>query len=227
MFYYHYFKVFMKFIYLLTILTIFFTSHLFSFHGLVSQTPNGTKFNCVTCHINPNGSGLNSFGKSIVPKYLKSGIFSWGAEFAGLDADNDGFTNGKELGDPNGTWKTGDPAPGVLADISNPGDASSVPPSNLVEAIEYINRILTYPNPVTKIVNINFTLSAAMPIRFDVYNTIGELIFSSVDYYMNEGENSVSWNTSGNNGSLVPSGDYIMAIKTGNSVKSNIISVIR
>ena len=52
----------------------------------------------------------------------------WGPELAALDSDGDGFTNGEELGDPDGTWQEGDAAPGDAADITHPGNPDSHPP---------------------------------------------------------------------------------------------------
>lgn len=195
----------------------------------VGQIPNGGVFKCANCHVSASGGGSrNKFGQTVESQFIgPSGQVLWGPELAAIDSDNDGFTNGQELGDPNGTWKAGEPAPGDPANVSKPWDETSKPPATIVEAIEYINSILTYPNPVTNLVNVNFSLSSALQVRFDVYSTLGELVFSSADYFMNEGENNLSWNTVANNGSLVTSGDYIMAIRTGNSVKSNIISIIR
>ena len=43
------------------------------------------------------------------------------------DSDRDGFTNGMELGDPTGAWRVGDPAPGRVLSLSNPGVFSSIP----------------------------------------------------------------------------------------------------
>ncbi len=37
----------------------------------------------------------------------------WGPALAALDSDGDGFTNGEELQDPNGTWEVGSAAPGA------------------------------------------------------------------------------------------------------------------
>jgi hypothetical protein len=217
----------MKILLINALLIIVLTSNGSAYGSFVSQLPNGSKFNCLTCHTSQNGGSRNSFGKIVGSKYLSSGKVNWGSELAALDSDNDGFSNGKELGDPNGTWKTGEPAPGVLADISNPGDASSKPPATAVEAMEYINSILTYPNPVVNNVSINITLADAMPVRFDIYNALGELVFSSPDYMMNEGENTVSWDTIDNNGTPVVAGQYILAIKAGQKFTSGIIVISR
>lgn len=86
--------------------------------------PNGSRFNCANCHINPNGGGpRNPFGldvEAIVGG--PSAIPFWSSILAALDSDGDGFTNGQELGDPDGD---GTPIPG--ATVTNPGNATSKP----------------------------------------------------------------------------------------------------
>jgi len=73
----------------------------------VTQIPNGNRFQCSNCHINPGGGGkLTPFGDD-VQNFLSNSNVQWGPEFANLDSDNDGFTNGQELLDPDGTWSIG------------------------------------------------------------------------------------------------------------------------
>ena len=43
---------------------------------------------------------------------------------AELDSDGDGFTNGRELGDPLGLWRPGMPFPGTCSCVSRPGSAT-------------------------------------------------------------------------------------------------------
>lgn len=87
------------------------------------QLPGGVALGCNGCH---NGNQLNPFGLVMETGFLSPGVLSsadalWGPELAALDSDGDGATNGQELGDPDGTWLPGDPAP---AAFSFPGFAS-------------------------------------------------------------------------------------------------------
>ncbi|MGB0581753.1 MAG: putative Ig domain-containing protein, partial [Limisphaerales bacterium] len=93
--------------------------------------PNGTRFDgvgCINCHFNPAGAGLrNNFGNAVFSAIGGSSgnIQFWNAAFAALDSDNDGFTNGEELGD-----EDGDGVPERTTGITNPGDPQSKPALN-------------------------------------------------------------------------------------------------
>jgi len=89
----------------------------------VAQVPNGGDFSCNLCHTSGGGSSRNPFGQTVESSYLVDGNVDWGPALAAVDSDGDGFTNGEELGDPDGD---GSATPGVTA--YHPGDASSHPP---------------------------------------------------------------------------------------------------
>ena len=90
---------------------------------------------CQTCHTTPNNNSVitNPFGYDVVRTLM--GISNppnvyyplrpdWKRLYL-LDSDADGFTNGEELGDPNGIWKNGDLTPQLP--ITLPGDSTSHP----------------------------------------------------------------------------------------------------
>lgn len=85
--------------------------------------PNGRQNSCSTCHVSAGGGGTrNPFGISVKMTNVPP---EWSKLFS-LDSDGDGYTNGVELGDPDGTWTGG--AAGTYA--SHPGKADSTPCGN-------------------------------------------------------------------------------------------------
>jgi hypothetical protein len=95
-----------------------------AFSNRVGMIPNGQVFGCANCHINPGGGGpRNPFGLSVSAiTQGNSSVVFWSAALAAQDSDGDGFTNGEELGDPDGD---GTPIPG--AQVTNPGNPASFP----------------------------------------------------------------------------------------------------
>lgn len=79
--------------------------------GYVDDIPNGSENSCTTCHLNDYFS----------TDFLNNGN-TWDATLAAMDSDGDGYTNGQELRDPDGTWNVGDPDPGDPGDVTNPDD---------------------------------------------------------------------------------------------------------
>jgi hypothetical protein len=91
--------------------------------GFQNGIPNASNLGlvsvCSVCHTSV--PELNAFGL----EYLSVG--SWGASLAGMDADNDGFSNGWELQDPEGAF-SGGADPGDPGFVSDPNVAGDVPP---------------------------------------------------------------------------------------------------
>lgn len=85
---------------------------------------------CALCHTSRfGGTPRTAFGLLVEERVTPNGEETfWGPELAALDADGDGFTNGEELGDPEGLWQEGDDPPGDPALVTHPGDPDSHPP---------------------------------------------------------------------------------------------------
>ena len=88
--------------------------------------PNGNLNSCANCHLRASGGGQRtSFGEAVRALVSIGGREEfWTPSLAGMDSDGDGATNGEELGDPDG-----DGVPMDGAEITNPGDPNSKPPS--------------------------------------------------------------------------------------------------
>ncbi|MBX2812412.1 MAG: hypothetical protein KTR25_11405 [Myxococcales bacterium] len=95
----------------------------------VPTQPNG----CILCHVNPDGGPRTDFGKDVEDTLLiddgadpSTGVVDWPTVCA-RDSDNDGSSNGEELGDPNCTWAANAPA---TTQVSNPNvDENAIGPT--------------------------------------------------------------------------------------------------
>lgn len=94
-----------------------------------SMMPNGTVLGCGTCHLSEFGAGpRNPFGEAVAQLVSVGGREDfWSPALAMMDSDGDGFTNGEEVMDPEGTWQEGDPNPGDPNALGNPGNPDSLP----------------------------------------------------------------------------------------------------
>ena len=86
----------------------------------VASLPNGEVIECAACHVIPGGD-INPFGLEVEKAY-EFGSDIWNASFASKDSDGDGYTNGEELGDPEGDFTI------LNVGVFSPGDPNSKPP---------------------------------------------------------------------------------------------------
>ncbi|ROL58038.1 T9SS C-terminal target domain-containing protein [Bacteroidetes/Chlorobi group bacterium ChocPot_Mid] len=179
----------------------------------VNQIPNGNVNGCLNCHTTSAGGGkLNSFGTMVKNGYLINENVNWNAELAGKDADGDGYTNGEELQDALGTWRSGNNAPGNPSFVSNPGNASSIPNTTKVEDFATKSGLTFYslsPNPASFNTKVSFSLQKEGEVEITLYDTRGnaiELLFKGM---MKEGINALNLNLNGN----LNSGSYFVNIR--------------
>lgn len=85
--------------------------------------PNGRAFSCDSCHgkASLQVRDLTPFGVD-VNRNMSGGVVQW-QNIWNLDSDGDGFSNGLELNDPNGTWRRGQADP--AGPIANPGTVNA------------------------------------------------------------------------------------------------------
>lgn len=186
----------------------------------VGQIPNGEKFSCANCHVDPQGGGLrNDFGKLVETRVSPGGHEEfWNSTLAFQDSDGDGFTNGQELGDPNGTWRPGQPNPGNSSSVSNPGDPNSIPitadvaEKQIPTAYKLLNN---YPNPFNPSTVITFEIPQSENVTLRVYNINGQLIRTLTDENLPAGKYEKTWNGKNEIGKEVSSGIYIYRLTAG------------
>ena len=96
-------------------------SYILGLPGYMSKIPNGNVNGQATGHA-PWCSDIPSC-TAFRWKFRDAG-YQWSLDLCRADTDNDGQTNGLELGDPCCVWRTGD-QPQFSTDISIPGDANN------------------------------------------------------------------------------------------------------
>lgn len=223
----------MKIFSTLLIITIFFTTAvLISRSFRVDKIPNGNKFMCANCHTNPaGGSTRNSFGKDVEARVTPNGFQDfWDSQLASLDSDGDGFSNGVELQDPNGTWRPGQPNPGNSNLVSNPGDPNSKPNISSVEFSEHISdyKLLNnYPNPFNPSTNIAFEIPQIEFVTLKIFNINGELIKTLVSQNLSAGRYEKVWDGKNEKGEDVSTGIYLYQLNAGHFSKANRMILLR
>ncbi len=186
----------------------------------VNQIPNGSENSCANCHVNPAGGGTrNPFGLTVQGGFLDgSGNVQWGPALASIDSDGDGFSNGEELQDPNGSWQIGQPAPGDPNLVTNPGIASDFPTSvdvlpGMPNKFELANN---YPNPFNPSTTIEFSVPEQSDVKIEVFDATGTLVTELVNDFYSAGTYRTIWNARDNFGGVVASGFYIYRMTAGN-----------
>ncbi len=198
----------------------------------VQQVPYGSKYSCNTCHTNGGGTPRNAFGKDVESRVSPGGNETfWGPELAALDSDGDGFTNGEELQDPNGTWKQGDPDPGDPNAVTHPGDPNDHPPIVSVQDEQVVENefILynNYPNPFNPTTKISFNVPFDSKLKLEIYNVRGELINTLIDAEYSPGKYEVLWNGRNENGEKVTSGIYFYRFAANGFVQTKRMVLIK
>lgn len=164
----------------------------------VTQVPNGSKFSCATCHMSAaGGDARNPFGLEVQANYLVNDDVTWNSSLANLDSDGDGFSNGTELQDPTGAWRIGQPNPGDLSVVTNPGDPTSKPAPNAIKDLngnpQEFSLSHNYPNPFNPSTKIRYSVPTAGSVNLTVYTVQGEKVFALVDQFQEAGSYEVDF----------------------------------
>lgn len=84
-------------------------------------------------------------------------------------------------------------------------------PSNFVT-------ISNYPNPFNAQTKISYTLAKYSAVILDVYAINGERVMSLLNEHQSSGRHDVVWNGAGYNGSVLPSGLYLLRLQTDQEI---------
>jgi len=211
---------------LILIMSVLSSAVSFSSTYKLKQIPNGEQFACQNCHLTTTGRYLNSFGRDINDKFLNNGNVIWGPELAALDSDGDGSTNGEELQDPEGKWKTGDKDPGNSELVSHPGDSSNKP--SKISNIDIYNfenvptEILVYPNPTNhQNINIEFNKQEEIDHLVYIFDSKGQ----KVKILNAKQENRIIWDLNDDFGCKVPNGIYTVVVMSKDNIRNQQIVI--
>lgn len=78
-------------------------------------------------------------------------------------------------------------------------------------------KIGVYPNPVVENVTIRFNLSKPANATLEIFNAIGQLVYSISDVNKPAGNQYFNWNGTGNSGAGVESGIYYVKVSANNA----------
>ncbi len=95
---------------------------------------------------------------------------------------------------------------------------SSINKSELSEMpLEFIH---SYPNPFNSESTISFNITETSNVQLKIYNTVGEEINLLLYKELTPGNYNISWDVKDKSGNSLPSGVYLIVLKTKNSVKT-------
>jgi hypothetical protein len=196
----------------------------------VAQIPNGAEFSCMNCHVTAGGP-RNEFGKEIEENFLDGDNVVWNAELAALDSDGDGFTNGEELFDPEGTWRIGDDNPEINGEAGNPGQADSEPVSvmeNFANKVKELIRLESIsPNPLVSKSEFKIDFKYPGNVSIEIYTVNGNKILTVYEGFAPAGTSTFDWNGTNSNSENLPGGMYFLMIRKENSAVVDKIHIIR
>lgn len=188
------------------LLTFLISYDSYSLSGFQNNIPNGQKNSCLNCHFTAGGGGArNAFGQA-----YKNNNYQWNEILAALDSDNDSFTNGQELQDPNGVWRNTDPNSfGDPSLVTLPGNANDFPSS--IENDDFYSKLSIYPLPVIENINIKLEAINGESIEVKIYDYYGNLV-NQHNVNLNGNSIDLSLNREDNKGNRLPSGVYFIEI---------------
>jgi hypothetical protein len=118
----------------------------------------------------------------------------------------------------------------LIANINEFGSFLVVSKDNntFSDEIPYQTEIIScYPNPFNPFSNINYNLDNDNYVKFEIYNTLGQIVFESHNFYAKKGMNQYRWIGNDSYGNSLSSGVYLITMKTNNNVYSQKITLLK
>eukprot|EP01107_Rhizomastix_libera_P004360 TRINITY_DN17400_c0_g1_i1.p1 TRINITY_DN17400_c0_g1~~TRINITY_DN17400_c0_g1_i1.p1 ORF type:complete len:221 (-),score=-14.31 TRINITY_DN17400_c0_g1_i1:990-1652(-) len=210
------------------LLLIGFTENSNSKSFRVNQIPNGSKNSCTNCHVSSTNDTRNAFGKTIENSFLSGGNVVWGPELAKIDSDGDGYTNGEELQDPNGTWKIGAGAIGDVTKVTNPGVKTSVPTGVLDDIMNMdFSLSVPTPNPFFQSATIQYNLNVDGLVFIAIYDINGGLVKNLLFENLSSGQKQITWDGTNNEGYTVNTGKYFVYVSMNGKTLNKAIELVK
>ena len=80
--------------------------------------------------------------------------------------------------------------------------------------------VQSYPNPFNSESSISFNITESSNVQVKIYNTLGKEINTLLDIELSPGKYNIFWDAKDKSGNSLPSGVYLIVLKTRNSVKT-------
>jgi hypothetical protein len=130
------------------------------------------------------------------------------------------------------TTRDGDPGSGTtLNDMTQAapadGGMTAARVTKAPQSTQQYSLLENYPNPFNPTTTIRYRLPEESYVRLSVFNTLGQLVTVLVDATLPAGMHSVTWNTSGDQGVLLPSGRYIYRMHAVSMTSDNVYTAER
>ncbi|MCF8259842.1 MAG: glycosyl hydrolase 53 family protein [Melioribacteraceae bacterium] len=90
-----------------------------------------------------------------------------------------------------------------------------------------VNLLQNYPNPFNPSTLITFALNEPQNIRLNIYNSIGEKVYSLFEGYSSAGKFQKTWNGNSDSGKAMPAGIYFLQMISGNEQKNIKLVLLR
>ncbi len=98
----------------------------------------------------------------------------------------------------------------------------SLIPSSNANVVKIVN-VKVSPNPSADMVEINYDIGNSANVRLDILSATGNIIRNIYDGYQQDGSQSLLWNIP----NVIPSGNYMLRVKSGNEIVMTNLLVVR